>query len=86
MKRVIVILLILLMAGGGFMLWSKNNTSAIILSQIGTVNTVWFAFVITEVLVAALAILLMKLVYSRTIQSIPTEGTKISNHFAESVT
>ncbi len=24
--------------------------------------------------------------YSRTIQSIPTEGTKISNHFAESVT
>ena len=61
-------------------------TSAIILSKIGTVNTVWFAFVITEILVAALAILLMKLVYSRTIQSIPTEGTKISNHLAESVT
>lgn len=61
-------------------------TSAIILSKVGTVNTVWFAFVITEILVAALAIMLMKLVYSRTIQSIPTEGTKISNHFAESVT
>ena len=52
----------------------------------GIINTVWFAFVITEVLVAALAIMLMKLVYSMTIQSIPTEGTKISNHFAESVT
>ena len=46
-------------------------TSAIILSRVGTVNTVWFAFVITEVLVAALAILLMKLVYSRTICNIP---------------
>ena len=61
-------------------------TSAIILSKIGTINTVWFAFVITEVLVAALAFLLMKLVYSRTIQSIPTEGTKISNYFAQTVT
>jgi hypothetical protein len=57
-------------------------TSAIILSKIGTINTVWFAFVITEVLVAALAFLLMKLVYSRTIQSIP----KISNYFAQTVT
>ena len=45
-------------------------TSAIILSKIGTINTVWFAFVITEVLVAALAFLLMKLVYSRTIQGL----------------
>ena len=57
-------------------------TSAIILSKIGTINTVWFAFVITEVLVAALAFLLTKLVYSRTIQSIP----KISNYFAQTVT
>ena len=46
-------------------------TSAIILSRVSTVNTVWFAFVITEVLVAALAILLMNLVYSRTICNIP---------------
>lgn len=61
-------------------------TSAIILSKIGTINMVWFAFVITEVLVAALAFLLMKLVNSRTIQSIPTEGTKISNYFAQTVT
>lgn len=61
-------------------------TSAIILSKIGTINMVWFAFVITEVLVAALAFLLMKFVYSRTIQSIPTEGTKISNYFAQTVT
>lgn len=45
--------------------------SAIILSKVGTVNTVWFAFVITEVLVAGLAIVLMRAVYSRTIQNIP---------------
>lgn len=63
-----------------------NENQLIILSKIGTINTVWFAFVITEVLVAALAFLLMKLVYSRTIQSIPTEGTKISNYFAQTVT
>ena len=46
-------------------------TSAIILSKVGTVNTVWFAFVITEVLVAGLAVILMRAVYSRTIQNIP---------------
>ena len=59
--------------------------SAVILSKVSTVNTVWFAFVITEVLVAGLAIVLMRAVYGRTIQNIP-ESPEISNLLAESVT
>ena len=51
-------------------------TSAIILSKIGTVNTVWFAFVITEVLVMLLAVLLMKEVNSKTITRIPSNIIK----------
>lgn len=48
-------------------------TSAVILTKIGTINTVWFAFVITEVLVAILAIMLMKAVNSKTISHIPSD-------------
>ena len=51
-------------------------TSAIILSKMGTVNTVWFAFVITEVLVAMLAVILMKAVNSKTISRIPSNVVK----------
>ena len=51
-------------------------TSAMILSKIGTVYTVWFAFVITEVLVAILAVILMKAVNSKTISSIPSNIVK----------
>lgn len=51
-------------------------TSAMILSKIGTVNTVWFAFVITEVLVTLLAVILMKSVNSKTISRIPSNIVK----------
>ena len=51
-------------------------TSAMILSKIGTVNTVWFAFVITEVLVAMLAVILMKAVNNKTISRIPSNIVK----------
>ena len=51
-------------------------TSAIILSKVGTVNTVWFAFVITEVLVTLLAVILMKEVNSKTISKIPPNVVK----------
>ena len=51
-------------------------TSAMILSKIGTVNTVWFAFVITEVLVTLLAVLLMKEMNSKTISRIPSNVVK----------
>lgn len=46
-------------------------TTAIILAHVGTVYTVWFAFVITEVLVALLAICLMWVVTKKTIAAIP---------------
>ena len=52
-------------------------TSAVILSKIGTVNTVWFAFVITEIIVAGLAVVLMKSVWNETIQKIPTSEKNI---------
>jgi len=52
-------------------------TSAVILSKIGTVNTVWFAFVITEIIVAGLAVVLMKSVRNETIQKIPTSEKNI---------
>lgn len=48
-------------------------TSAVILSKISTVNSVWFAFVITEVLLALLAVVLMKKVNSKTISHIPSD-------------
>ena len=48
--------------------------SATALAHIGTVNTVWFAFLITEVLVAALAAFFMKQVAADTIQSIPARS------------
>ena len=51
-------------------------TSAMILSKIGTVHTVWFAFVVTEVLVTMLAVILMKAVNSKTISSIPLNVVK----------
>ena len=52
-------------------------TGAVILSKIGTVNTVWFAFVITEIIVAGLAVVLMKSVWNETIQKIPTSEKNI---------
>ncbi len=52
-------------------------TGAVILSKIGTVNTVWFAFVITEIIVAGLAVVLMKSVRNETIQKIPTSEKNI---------
>lgn len=51
-------------------------TSAMILSKMGTVYTVWFAFVITEVLVPILAAILMKAVNSKTISGIPSNIVK----------
>ena len=51
-------------------------TSAMILSRIGTVYTVWSAFVITEVLVAMLAVILMKAVNNKTISRIPSNIVK----------
>ncbi|HAM68853.1 MAG TPA: hypothetical protein DCP68_04485 [Ruminococcus sp.] len=51
-------------------------TSAMILSKIGTVNTVWFAFVITEVLVTMLAVILMRTVNNKTISRIPSNIVK----------
>ena len=45
-------------------------TSAIILSRIGTVYTVWFAFIITEVIVAAIAVGFMINVSTNAIQKI----------------
>lgn len=49
-------------------------TSAMLLAVVGTVNTVWFAFVITEVLVAALAVTFMGRVYTGTIRQIPDDA------------
>lgn len=60
--------------------------SAVILSKIGTVYTVWTSFVITEVLVAGLAFIFMKGVYRNTIQHIPSINSKISNHLSKTVT
>ena len=54
-------------------------TLAIILSKIGTVTTVWFAFVITEVIVAGLAVMLMRTVYIGTICNIP-QGRSEADH------
>ena len=46
-------------------------TTATFFSHVGTVYTVWYAFVITEILVAALALLLMRVVWKKTIQPLP---------------
>lgn len=51
--------------------------TAAILAHIGTVYTVWFAFVITEVLVAGLAIYLMGGVSKRTIAAIPDKERRL---------
>ena len=40
-------------------------TTAVILAHVGTVYTVWFVFVITEVLVAGAAVFLMCVVTKR---------------------
>ena len=45
--------------------------AAFTLSRIGTVHTVWFAFIITEVTVAAIACVLMLSVYRSTVAAIP---------------
>ncbi len=45
--------------------------AAFTLSRIGTVHTVWFAFIITEVTVAAIACILMVSVYRSTVAVIP---------------
>jgi putative MATE family efflux protein len=45
--------------------------TAMILAHIGTVYTVWFAFVITEVLVAGIAIFLMHMVTKATLSTVP---------------
>ena len=42
-------------------------TAAVILAHIGSVYTVWYAFDITEALVAALAIFFMRKVVSKTL-------------------
>ena len=46
-------------------------TTATFFSHVGTVYTVWYAFVITEILVAVLALLFMRVVWKKTIQPLP---------------
>lgn len=46
-------------------------TTALIFAHVGTVYTVWYSFVITEVLVAAVAVIFMRVVWRNTIQCLP---------------
>ena len=46
-------------------------TTALIFAHVGTVYTVWYSFVIIEVLVAAVAVIFMRVVWRNTIQCLP---------------